>query len=95
MFDDDEEDNPRRLSPRYAKHLDMRPPEETNPDKKRAVGGWAVDSTGLDIKAALLVTRDGQRLGALVLRVSGDPHTGRLTFEGMSLFTAIQLEQGL
>jgi hypothetical protein len=102
-FDDDPEEirkafeNPRTLSPKYAKHLDERrlaDLAETNPDRKRAPGGWAVDATGRDILCALDVRRDGARMGAIVLRATGDPKTGRLTFCGMSIFSNAELEHG-
>jgi hypothetical protein len=103
MFDDDPEEvrktfeSPRQPSSKYAPHLDtqkLKDDGETNPDRKRAPGGWAVDATGRDLVCALDVRRNGDRMGAIVFRATGDPKTGRLTFNGMSIFTNNEIESG-
>jgi len=63
-----------------------------HPDMHRAEGGVAYDASGKDIRFALLVKNEAKPLGALVLRASGNPQTGRLTYHGLSLFTMDDLQ---
>lgn len=97
-FEDDPEEVRKSFEqPSRAKHLDTHLWDdfyETNPDRKRARGGWACDASDHEIRAVLDVRKEGQRVGAMVLRCEGDPTTGRLSFSGMSIFTNAQIERG-
>lgn len=62
---------------------------DEHPSQDVMVTDWKGDS----LYMAMDVTRCGRRLGVLVLRASeSDVETGRMHFEGMSLFTAEELE---
>ena len=55
----------------------------------RVAMGWNKQT----FRLALEVCRQGERIGALVLRASeSDHHTGQLRFDGLSIFTEQELQ---
>jgi hypothetical protein len=63
-------------TPGWVKEIDY------NPDHRPADGDWVVEARGKSYLGAMEV----RGLGVLVMRASSNPVTGRLTFNGVSLY---------
>lgn len=75
-----------------GRHLRLETPKEySHPDMRPALSRMTIAARGEAYYCVMEIREEGKMLGALVMRASNDPATGRLVFEGVSEFDRDQI----